>query len=221
MEKTKTKEWWQACAALYELLAFSFAYPTQDLAEVLASGEWENAAQELAEVFGLSLPEETFSALSQYKELNPDEALRHVRVEHTRLFIGTPTPLISPYEGVWRAADDGVDALLFVNPHSMEVERTMNSLGVGHPEGTNEPLDHISTELEFLQYLVMLEASLAEKAPGVEAPEEGWSVAYDAFLQDHVLVWAPRFADKVIAETKEPFFGAASSLLKAAFDQAS
>ncbi|MEI3231974.1 MAG: molecular chaperone TorD family protein [Gordonibacter pamelaeae] len=62
--------------------------------------------------------------------------------------MGAPEPAVSPYEGVWRAADDGVQALLFVNPHSMEVERFMRACGLGRPEGTNEPLDHVATECE-------------------------------------------------------------------------
>lgn len=219
MEKTTNKNWWQVLATLYELLAFSFAYPTKDLAEVLASGEWEEAAQELVTILNLAPAEETpFSELSEYKGLGAEQALHRLRVEHTRLFIGAPTSLISPYEGVWRAADEGVDALLFVNPHSTEVERTMNSLGVGRPEGTNEPLDHISTEFELLQYLAMIEAGLTEPTSGVEAPEEGWSSAHDTFLKEHVLAWVPRFADKVIVETKEPFFKTASALLKATLE---
>ncbi len=94
-----------------------------------------------------------------------DALLGALRPEATRLFVGAPAPAVSPYEGVWRAADDGVQALLFVNPHSMEVERFMRACGLGRPEGTNEPLDHVATECELLEHLAL-------RAAGAVPPEE-------------------------------------------------
>ena len=128
---------------------------------------------------------------------------------------------MSPYEGVWRATDDGVQALLFVNPHSMEVERFMKSCGVGRPEGTNEPLDCADAELEFLQYLCMLEAGLAEAPEGVRVPGDGWAGARARFLEEHVLAWMPRFAGKTASESREPFYRAAGELLAAALGNSS
>lgn len=45
---------WQARAAMCELLALSFRYPEDKvLAEAIASGEWGEAADEIAGVLGL------------------------------------------------------------------------------------------------------------------------------------------------------------------------
>ena len=44
---------WQARAATWELLALSFRYPGPELAGVVASGEWAEAAEELAAALGL------------------------------------------------------------------------------------------------------------------------------------------------------------------------
>lgn len=147
-------------------------------------------------------------------------ALLHaLRAEATRLFVVAPNPAVSPYEGIWRAKDDGVQGLLFVNPHSMDVERFCASCGLGRPEGVNEPLDHIATELELLQYLASLAAGIAAPAEGGPSPSElpGGSpeAAYAQFLEEHLLVWAPRFAEVVEARARHPFYKAVAELLKA------
>ncbi|MVN62794.1 TorD/DmsD family molecular chaperone, partial [Gordonibacter urolithinfaciens] len=141
-----------------------------------------------------------------------------LRPEATRLFVGAPEPAVSPYEGVWRAADDGVQALLFVNPHSMEVERFMRGCGLGRPEGTNEPLDHVATECELMEHLA-LRAAGAEPpggAPaGADLPGGSPEAAYGAFLEGHARTWMPRFAERVAAETRAPFYRDAATFLGA------
>ena len=204
---------WQIQATAYELLAFTFRYPGPELAEAAASGEWADAAREVAEALALDLPQGWGAGLEDYEGRDAGELLHALRAEATRLFVGAPEPAVSPYEGVWRAADDGVQALLFVNPHSMEVERFMKSCGVGRPEGTNEPLDRADAELELLQYLCMLEAGIAEAPEGVEVPGDGWAGAHARFLEEHALAWMPRFAGKTASESREPFYRAAGELL--------
>ena len=200
-------------ATAYELLAFSFRYPAAELAEAVASGEWADAAREIADALGLAMPEGWDSGLGSYGGRDAGKLLHALRAEATRLFVGAPEPAASPYEGVWRAADDGVQALLFVNPHSMAVERLMRSCGVGRPEGTNEPLDRVDAELEFMQYLSLLGAGAAEPPEGVEVPEDGWEGARERFLDEHVRTWMPRFAESVAAESREPLFRAAALML--------
>ena len=214
MQEMNNREW-QIYAALFELLALSFRYPDLTLVDALVSGEYAEAAVEIAEALGLGFTDEVESILASYRGVDPDALRSTLRVEATRLFVGAPEPVISPYEGVWRAIDDGVQPLLFVNPHSMAVERFYRSCGVGQPEGKNEPLDHISTELEFLQYLCMLEAEMVEPNPNIELPEDGWASVLNRFLEEHALVWMPRFADATYEQSRVPFYQAAAQLLKA------
>ncbi|MEG1517497.1 MAG: molecular chaperone TorD family protein, partial [Raoultibacter sp.] len=82
-------------------------------------------------------------------------------------------------------------------------------------ENTNEPLDHVATELEFLEYLASVEAGLFAPNPGVEVPEKGYGEAYESFMANHVSVWMPRFADAVVEQSEESFFVALASVLKA------
>ena len=52
---TVSADMWQARAAMCELLALSFRYPEDKvLAEAIASGEWGEAADEIAAVLGVN-----------------------------------------------------------------------------------------------------------------------------------------------------------------------
>ena len=87
---------WQARAAAWELAALSFRYPGAELAGAVASGEWADAAREIAGVLGLALPEGLGEGLSGRS--GPGDALHALRPEATRLFVGAPEPAVSPYE---------------------------------------------------------------------------------------------------------------------------
>ena len=217
MSSTASAETWGLHAAACELLALSLRYPTEELAEVVASGEWGEAAEEIAAALALEVPA-GFAAESRRLE-GSLEPLHALRAEATRLFVGAPKPVCSPYEGVWRAEDDRVQALLFVNPHSLAVERFCRACSLGQPEGTNEPLDHVATELELLQYLASLAAGIAASVASSPAneglPGGGAAEAYGAFMKEHVLAWAPRFAAKLQEEASSSFYRAVGAMLAA------
>ena len=211
-------ETWQVRAAAWELAALSFRYPDAELAEAVASGEWAEAAEEVAAALGLALPEGFAEDARAARGGDAGVLLRGLRPEATRLFVGAPEPAVSPYEGVWAARADGVQALLFVNPRSMEVERFVRSCGLGRPEGTNEPLDHASAECELLSHLA-LRAAGAEPPEGAPA-DAGLSggsaeAAYGSFLEDHARAWMPAFAEAAAAESRHPFYRAAAAYLGA------
>ncbi len=205
---------WSVRATTWELLALSLRYPDATLAQVAASGEWKEAAEEVAAAMGVSLPE-SFATDARMDAESSETALHTLRVEATRLFIGSSEPAVSPFEGVWRAADDGVQALLFVNPHSMAVERFCKACGLGRPEGTNEPLDHAATECELMQWLAMIAGGMVQEPEAADFPGGSSEAAYIQFGAEHVRVWLDRFAGKLAAETRLPFYRAVAGLLKA------
>lgn len=163
---TVSADIWQARAAMCELLALSFRYPEDKvLAEAIASGEWGEAADEIASALGIDWTAAAAPGAAEAAALpDPDDIQKELRPEATRLFVGAPEAACSPYEGVWRAKAEGVQPLLFVNPHSMAVERFCKACGLGRPEGTNEPLDAVWTELELLEYLALRAAADAMDA---------------------------------------------------------
>ena len=109
---------WQARAAMCELLALSFRYPEDKvLAEAIASGEWGEAADEIAGVLGLDWTVATAPGAAEAAALpDPDDIQKELRPEATRLFVGAPEAACSPYEGVWRAKAEGVQPLLVREP---------------------------------------------------------------------------------------------------------
>lgn len=172
---TISADTWQARAALCELLALSFRYPEdKTLADAVASGEWGEAADEIAGALDISWSAAAAPGAAEASALpDPDELQTSLRTEATRLFVGAPKAAVSPYEGVWRANADGVQALLFVNPHSMAVERFCKACGLGRPEGTNEPLDAVWTEMELLEYLALRAAADALDAAAEADLQQG------------------------------------------------
>lgn len=231
MNSAISTEVWTFRAAACELLALSLRHPTSELAKAVASGEWADAAEEIVSGLGLA-PSTGFSSDARAmvatlfavgesgRDVDPDDlgiVFHSLRAEATRLFVGAPEPVCSPYEGVWRAADDGVQPLLFVNPHSLAVERFCLKCGLGRAGGANDPLDAVATELELLQHLASLEAGFV--LSGADAPAYGDfpggspAAAYDSFLNDHVLVWMPCFAQAVAENARLPFYRAVANLL--------
>lgn len=206
------REPWGTLATAYELLALSFAYPDESLAAAVASGEWADAADEVARALGMELPEDWDRGLDAYSSEGEDAVLKRLRVEATRLLVGAPVPAVSPYEGVRRAVGEGVHPLLYVNPHSMDVERSMRACGVGRPAGTNDPIDRIDTELEFLEFLCLRAAGLPSGGGGHLAPDAARE-AYGAFVADHVATWMASFAADAASNARESFYRSASLLL--------
>ena len=232
VEKTMSvdKELWMTRAAMCEFLAFSLRYPTEELALTLVSGEWGDAAREIGAALGVEIPESALADLPCADERvdavgRAEELLRKLRPEATRLFVGAPTPVCFPYEGIWRAEADGVQPLMFVNPHSVEVERFCHACGLGSPDDTNEPLDHVATEFELLEVLALRAAGAAEQAEGedwavsdADLPGGSASAAFDQFVADHLSAWAPDFAECLSSEARVPFYRCVAELVSAFVD---
>lgn len=205
---------WQARAALCELLALTFRYPTDGLVAAVESNEWLDAAREIAEAAGLELEDGVWEQAC-LDEVRGD-VLHALRVEATYLFIGTPDVRVSPYEGAWRAKAEERDFFAFIDPHTVEVEHFARDCGLGQPEGKNEPLDHIATELELLQYLALIASKAVVLDGNTEAvfPGGSASAAYAKFVDDHASAWMPEFAEAVFETARLPIYRMAAKMLE-------
>ena len=205
------KKTWESKAALYELLAKSFLFTQLEIVEALVSGEYSEALIELLEINGLQAEcaGVEIDRLDNYKGASSDEVLHTLRREYTRLYIGTRSPIIFPYAGAWYAEKKGQKPLLFVGKESMAIERFMRACGIVQAEGTNEPLDHIGSMLEFLMHLCMLKKGLVQPPDGIEIPEN----AYEDFYEKHFSEFSQEFAAKTIDLNKEDFFVVAAQVL--------
>lgn len=218
-----SNEMWAVHATAWELAAFSFRHPTRELAEAIASGEWLAAAREVLGALGVAGPSGFGEGIpgeeAPLAEAELDAFFHRLRAEATRLFVGPSEPACSPYEGVWRAKADGVKPLLFVNPHSMGVERFVRACGLSKPEGKNDPLDHIATECELLEALALRAAGLPVAA-GERAladsnlPGGSAAAAYSQFIEEHLEIWVVDFCASCESEAREPFYRAAAAYLR-------
>lgn len=207
------QEQWINKAALYEVLSLGFLFTSKDLAQALARGEYAEALDEIAGLNGLDTEAVHIARteLTSYTGEDADELFHELRAEYTYLFIGSPDPGVSPFAGIWYTEEIGVEPLMFVNKESMAVERFMRSCDVGQPEGINEPLDHIGSELEFLQYLCLLRAGVLKPSGIIEFPEG----AYEEFYRTHFSAFSKKFAHRTVEKSRIPFFRAVARILQA------
>ncbi|MDR1422507.1 MAG: molecular chaperone TorD family protein [Coriobacteriales bacterium] len=210
MSKTQEQQWINR-AALYEILALSFLLTRRELAQALVNGEYAEACAEIASANGLDaqMIAQVVDELAIYQGREADEVFHELRQEYTHLFIGAPRPVISPFAGIWYAEEIGVEPLLFVNKKSMAIERFMRCCGVGQPAKTNDPLDHIGSMLEFLQYLSLLRAEVLVPPEDIEIPAN----AYEDFYGEHFIDFAHTFAAATIRGSRMPFFAAMARVL--------
>lgn len=212
----------QALPTAWELAAISFAYPTNDLTQALLDGQWGEAAAEIAGQLGLNLPDDfgSFEDDASDKYATADDLRHALSVEATKLFIGTVNPEVTPYEGIWYANEKDIQALLYVNPKAMAVERFTKACGLTRPEGTNEPLDHVATECELMEYLALrafVPETLGDQELIAEDQLPGGSAhaAYQEFFAEHIASWVPAFCEAVKAKTRIPFYHDAAEYLAA------
>ncbi len=188
-----------------------FRYVPKEMVKALISGEYAEAYQEIGLYNGLDTCVVTSrrSLLGVYEGSEEEALFRRLRKEYTRLYIGQEDPLVTPYAGVWASLEKGEKPLLMVGKESMAIERFMRKCGMGQPEGTNEPLDHIASLLEFLYYLCLVKAEAVKPASYAEIADDD----YETFFDEHFQPFAYAFANATLAATEEPLFVCASHML--------
>lgn len=224
----RSAEEWALCATVCEFVALSLRYPTDELAAAVYSGEWLAALYEMAAQRKLTLPvwlseqENSVTCVSSLSDGSPSQSAhllaKALRVESTRLFMGVAEPVVSPYEGMWRTAESGSEGLMFVNRYSIEVRRFFGACGLGRSTQANDPLDHVATEFELLEYLAAHASDPIESAslhPADAWPGGSPSEAYWLFLADHMGRWTPCFFKRVIEMTNLPFYRAIAAFAQA------
>lgn len=207
-------------ADLYHLLAIGFLDPTRELAAGVAEGTFAEDVEAVVDEFigELNLagmrPEALRDAAARVAGTEPTadvEALYHeLAVEYARLFIGPPTPAVSPYESVHVDSEPGAPALLMVSPSARAVLAAYREAGLDMATGLNEPPDHIATELEYVYYLCSQEASASEM--GDEFAVQKWQTFLRSFEDEHLVDWGVDFARQVEEQARQPFYSALASL---------
>ena len=192
-------------ASAFELCGISFGYPTEMLAQVMASGEWAEAAKDIAGGLGIAEDFDLEAEATDGKSGDVQDALHRLRAEYTRLFIGAPKSLVPPYESLW-IGDQDEETLLFVNPCALGMEAFAKHCGLKRAEGAaREPFDSVMIEMQLAEYLLAcLSEEVDPTAVGIDPtilPGGSFEAALMELVNDHLRVWIPRFAEAVEGES--------------------
>lgn len=178
----------------YRLLSAAFGYPDVEELACLFD-EAETAARSAQQSELASMAGRLLSAVT------PD-----LTGEYNRLF--AQAVAVSPYETSYVAADKGVQL--------GRLAALMEAFGVRSRGDEHESPDHIGSELEFMAFLCLKEAShRTETSDEGHAAYESVRCVQELFLQEHLGVWAEVFADRLKRATRHPFYSLLAELLPA------
>jgi len=130
-----------------------------------------------------------------------EELLLNLTIEYARLFIG-PGRHVSPHESVHR--EDKESKGLLWGESTVEVKEIIEGTGLEYKADYQGIPDHISIELEFMQCLTKYEHETWE---GGNREKAARCLEYEKrFLESHLDKWVFLFCDRVIEETRLPFY---------------
>ena len=182
----------------YRLLAAAFGYPDADEFATLF-GEAASVAQATGQA--------DLARLSGRLLATVDHDLAG---EYNRLF--SQSVAVTPYETSYVAADKGVQL--------GRLAALMEAFGVRSRGEEHESPDHIGSELEFMAFLCVKEA--AHQAETRLEGQEAYQAVRQAqalFVQEHLGLWAPVFAERLRRATRHPFYALLADVLPAWLDQ--
>jgi putative dimethyl sulfoxide reductase chaperone len=131
----------------------------------------------------------------------------HLAAEHARLFVNAPGGVAAPpYASFY------LDGRL-LGPTTARVESAYAAQGLARDPGAGEPADYISSELEFMFFLVRHE--IAARATADDAALDAVTAAQRSFVVDHLAAWVPSFIARIRAASPQAPFDAAAALLEA------
>lgn len=184
---------------------FAASLSSPEAATFLASlGQAEDDSEDMRD--GLHLME---AYIRTSKDRPAEELKTELAVERTKLLRGIkpgygPPP---PYEGVY--APTAQEAL---GQTMMGVRNTYAEAGVVLPEEIHDQPDFIGFELDFMRHLTEKEAEawIGNNYEEVLKTTE----KEQAFLDEHILRWIPRFCDLMFQEAQLDFYRGVAKLTK-------
>jgi len=199
-----------ARADLFRLLAVGFLHPSPEFAQGLVDGAFQ--ADLRACVTMLDWPAADAAraaarlddATARLAAQDPDAVYHELAVEYSRLFIGPGTIVVSPYESIHLDGTPEMRALVMVSRSSKAVLAAYREAGLERGRESNEPPEHIATELEFMYFVCFREAAALAECD--EAGSSAWETRRVAFLGEHLQAWLPGLCKTVADESRVPLY---------------
>jgi TorA maturation chaperone TorD len=188
-----------------------YLYPEQEFLQSLLE---ENVFEEIPYAAGRPETTQGLKLLAQWAEQTGEKLSKDnfddLQVDYCRLFVGPGKLLAPPWESVHR----DITHLTF-QKDTVEVRKWYARYGLQFEKLHKEPDDHIGLELAFI-------ATLAGRA--AEALSSGEVDGYqelvkskDRFIDEHLLQWAPKWAEMALAGARSGFYQGVIKLAQGVF----
>ena len=153
------------------------------------------------------------SYLAEGAYASTEEACLDLATQRTRLFRGLaagcgPPP---PYEAVYRCPKEGTEPEVM-----LQVGSFYREAAVRLPPDYSERLDYIGLELDLMRLLC--EEEDRRWTVGDREGASRWRVRQQGFLREHLLAWAPRYCEVLMADKNAGFYRGVAQLLIAFLD---
>lgn len=187
---------------LYQFLSLAFYEPNVDLFEDFKKAD--NVEQLLA-ASCLLLGSQGEQIMGEILDLvntadaDREDALRELKAEYTRLFMGPMTPACPPYESVFDKERPEESWGTMAGPATDAMARALADEGLKMTLEFAELPDHVAIELEYMYYL------LSQAYYGKENTEKYLEKA-DVFLAEHLAKWLPEFGVLVSKKSNHLFY---------------
>jgi TorA maturation chaperone TorD len=187
-------------SGLYRILATAFSPPKGDTV-----GLYDALLQAHASLQ---------SSVARVEDMGASEKVRlpALAKEHLRLFVGPGHVPCPPYEAVYRKDRPAFEKGLVMGPSTADVRRAYLTAGLDVSKTYTDLPDHISAEMEFMQFLCAEETRLAQQGNEEEATKI--KRMQKEFHRNHVEPWVGDFADRILRSTASPFYRETANVLK-------
>lgn len=192
---------YQARLGIYALLQRLY----QDAPDAALLG-WLNAEKPFAD-FPVTLDAAGRAALQQLDSAAAAGEPETLRADFRQLYVGPGPMQAPPWESVYRNEEH----LLF-DRHTLQVRAIYARHGMEFIHLNRMPEDALAIELEFMRTLTERLVQAVES--GDETAEQILLAEQAAFLEKHLLVWAPAFVARSQKYAQTPFYGALAGVLQ-------
>jgi TorA maturation chaperone TorD len=136
---------------------------------------------------------------NMHKEFKASEDLEPLKVDYSKLFVGPYKLSAAPYGSVYLESERKM-----MGDSTLDVKNRYREAGLETSKTFKDAPDHIAAELEFMYYLIFKEIE-ALASSDIETAI-GFIQKQKSFLEDHLMAWAPQFANSIIETAENPFY---------------
>ncbi len=177
-------------ANAYKILSELFKYPDKRLTELSST---------IFDTFSNLSPKFETLVNTLVTRLEHENTLKDLQIEYSRLFVGPYQVEAAPFSSVYLDPQG-----LVMGESTIDAIEYYVDAGLNPNDDNKEPPDHISTELEFMYYLIF--NSVVKNDTSKETISK-------KFLTNHLSKWTGEFAKKLLKKSKDDFYSNLGTLL--------